>query len=322
MNEQVSQVPAPIAGMFNIALTQSNFQALADEANALVFNEDNLTKIKDFLDKARKVDKAITATHKTGKEKALEECRNWDKAKNTFLETVAGITEVAQKEYERMCADIENRRRQAEQEKQRIQNIKTGIESNALTFSKQIADCKTTDDLTRVERNINLEKTRKEKYQEFLPELITRLNELNGILANQKVLVKELEENERQQAIAKQQEDANKLIELQQQQATKQAQMEENKTVVQETAINQSINAPQTIVPEEVIPAVKARRTVWSFEVINEKEVMKKSPELVIFTLDKDKVKTMQKTLKDSGQFDGKTELVLNGIRFYEEKTY
>ncbi len=320
MSEQVSQVPAHIAGMFNISLTQSNFQALADEANALVFNEDSIPKIKDFLDRCRKVEKAITATHKTGKEKALEECRNWDKAKNTFLETVAGITEVDQKEYERMCADIENRRRQAEQEKQRIQNIKTGIESNALTFSKQIADCKTSDDLTRVERNINLEKTSKEKYQEFLPELITRLNELNGILADQKVLVKELEENERQQAIAKQQEDANKLIELQQQQAQKQAQMEENKTVVQETAINQSINAPQTIVPEEVIPAVKARRSVWKWEVVNEKETVRRMPDWTKISIVEEKVDEYLKAKKAEG-IDGE-EFVTAGIRFWLDKTY
>lgn len=322
MSEQSLPVPAPIAGQFNIALTQSNFQALADEAHTLVYNEDNLQKIKDYLDRCRKVEKAITATHKTGKEKALEECRNWDKAKNTFMETVAAITAVPQKEYEKLCEGIEARRKRAEKEKQRIAAIKSGIESNAITFAKQIADCKTTDDLTRVERNINLEKTRKEKYQEFLPDLVTRLNELNGILASQKATVKELEENERQQAIAKQQEDAEKLIELQRQNEEKKSQMEDNRVLVQEAAINQSVNTAQTIVPEEVIPVVKTRRTVWNFEVVNEKEVMKKSPELVIFTLDKEKVKAMQKTLKDSGQLEGKTELVLNGIRFYEEKTW
>lgn len=320
MSEPTSQVPAPIAGMFNIALTQSNFQALANEAQSLVYNEDNLPKIKDYLDRCRKVEKAITATHKTGKEKALEECRNWDKAKNTFLETVAGITEVPQKEYERMCADVENRRRQAEQEKQRVAQIKSGIESNAITFAKQIADCKTTDDLTRVERNINLEKTRKEKYQEFLPDLVTRLNELNGILANQKTTVKELEENERQQAIAKQQEDADKLLELQRQQEEKKSQMEDNRVLVQEAAINQSVNAPQTIVPEEVIPAVKARRSVWKWEVVNIKDTARKMPDWTTINIVDEKVDDYLKAKKAEG-IEGE-EFVTAGIRFWLDKTY
>ena len=57
-------------------------------------------------------------------------------------------------------------------------------------------------------------------------------------------------------------------------------------------------------------------------EVVNEKEVMKKAPELVVFTIDEEKVRNNLKLLKDSNQLEGKTELIINGIRYYEQKTF
>jgi len=52
-----------------------------------------------------------------------------------------------------------------------------------------------------------LEKTRKEKYQEFLEDATKRYTELNVALANQKKVVKQLEENARQQELAKKEQD-------------------------------------------------------------------------------------------------------------------
>jgi len=175
---QAPQLPAPIVGKFNLALTESKFQQLADEAATLIFNEDNLEKIKDFLDRTRKVEKAIEVTHKAGKEEALTIGRQWDAGKNAFLATVAGIKENPQAEYTRICQEVEKRRIAQQQEKARIESIKNGIESNAILFAKQIADCETSQQLTAIESKINLEKTRKEKYQEFLPEAATRFTAL------------------------------------------------------------------------------------------------------------------------------------------------
>lgn len=315
-------LPAPIVGKFNLALTESKFQALADEAGKLVFNEDNIDAIKEFLEKVRKVEKSIEATHKDGKAEALEIGRQWDAGKNAFMQTVSAIKQLPQVKYTELCNDIADRQRKQQEELARKQRIKDGIETNAISFAKKIADCKTSKELTDIERVINLEKTRKDKYEEFLEQATTRYTELNKLLAEQKVIVKELEENARQQAEAKKQNDDEALLKLQQEQEQKEAQIEENKINVQEVVINQSISAASVEEVPEVIPTVSARRTTWGFEVINEKEVMKRSPELVVFTIDNDKVKAMLKTLKDTDQLKGKTEIIVNGIRFFESKTY
>ena len=315
------QLPAVITGKFNLALTESNFQKLADKANKLVFNEDHLEEIKEFLESARKVERAIEATHKDGKAEALKIGRDWDTGKNTFMGTVAAIKEKAQTEYTKICQDVVRRQQEAKAEQDRIALIKQGIENNAVNFAKQIAACTTSESLTNVERLINLEKGRKEKYMEFIDQAVTRFTELNSILATQKVTIKELEENERQQAIAKQQQDDAKLLELQAENEKQQAKIEEAKVTVQETAINQSLNE-DIPVANTVFPTVSAKRTTWKYEVVDQKEVMKKAPELVVFSIDEEKVKANLKLLKDSGQLTGKTELVINGVRYYEQKTF
>jgi hypothetical protein len=315
------QLPAPIVGKFNLSLTETGFQKLADREKALVYNEDNLTEIKQFLDDCRAVEKGIEKTHEVGKAPAWKECKDWDLAKNTFMASVAPTKNRAQEKYTKLCKEIEERQKKQDEEKARKQRIKDGIETNAITFAKKIADCKTSKELTDIERVINLEKTRKDKYEEFLEQATTRYTELNKLLAEQKVIVKELEDNARQQEIAKQQQDDAKLLELQQQQEQKEAQIEENSIKVQETAIAQSVNAAPEEAPE-VIPTVTAKRTTWEFEVVSEKEVIKKAPELILFTIDKEKVKANLKLLKDSGQLTGKTEITINGIRYFEKKSY
>jgi hypothetical protein len=321
MTTVTTTTPPAIAGKFNIALTQSKFQQLADKANNLIYNEDNLEEIKQFLADTRKVEKAIEETHKDGKAEALKIGRDWDTGKNTFLETVAAIKLKPQQEYTKLCNDILLRQQQEEAEIQRKQTIKNGIETNAVQFAKDISNCTTSIELTNVERKINLEKTRKEKYMEFLDDANKRYTELNSLLATQKTTVKELEENARQQEIAKQQQDNAKLLELKEQQEQQEAKIEEAKVVVQETAINQSMKE-ETPIARTIFPSVSARRTTWKFEVVNEKEVMKKAPELVVFSIDEEKVKANLKLLKDSNQLEGKTELTINGIRYSEQKTF
>jgi DNA repair exonuclease SbcCD ATPase subunit len=320
--ENQLQVPAVITGKFNLSLTESKFQTLQDEADRLIFSEENLDAIKSFLDRCRKVEKGIEATHKDGKAEALLVGRQWDSAKNSFMEMVAAIKTGPQEKYAAICNDITRRQQEQEKERQRVAQIKQGIESNAILFANKIANAITTEELTAIERNINLEKSYKHKYQEFLQEAVDRFSQLNSQLADQKKRIKELEELRRQELEAQKKKDDEALLAIRAKQEEVTAQVEETKVVVQETAINQAVNSAAPVYAEEVLPQVKARRTTWKYEVLNINEVAKKSPHLVSIQINDDKVKEQLKTLKEAGNFDGKTEMVLNGIRFYEDKTF
>lgn len=321
MTTQKLQVPAAISGKFNIALAQSKFQQLQTKADSLVYNEDNLEEISGFLKDLRGVKKAIDETHKTGKAEALKIGRDWDAAKNLFTEQVASIELRPQSEYSRICREVEDRRLKAEQDRQRIIAIQNGIEQNAINFANSIAAAQTSERLTEIERLINLEKGRKEKYQEFLAKAVERFSELNNLLAQQKVTVKNLEELKRKELEAEKAANEELMIQLKLDREAAETKIEEQKISVQEKVIEQSVN---TFVPvaEEILPTVKARNTRWKYELVNEKEAMKKAPEMLVVSLNDDKAKEVLKTLKDTNQLEGKKELILNGVRYFEQVTY
>jgi len=322
MSTPTPVLPAVITGKFNIALTQSKFQLLANKADTLIYNEDNLEKIAVFLKDLRVVKNAIDDTYKEGKEESLKICQAWDAAKRTFKSMVTSIEEKPSREYTRLCQVVEQRKIDQQRELQRIQTIKDGITANATRFAQAIADCTTSIQLTDIERSINLEKTRKDKYGEFLEEAVARYSELNTILAEQKVTVREHERLLQEQLDAIKKNDEAKMIELEEKKEALEAKIEEAKTVVQETAINQVVNNPGSYVQitAEVLPEVKARRTTWKYAMVDYKKAF--AADLLDFSVNDEKCKQVLKTLKDTDQLSGKTELVLNGIRYYEEKTY
>lgn len=313
-----STLPANITGKFNIALTENKFQALADEASRLVYNEDNVALIKEFLDKGKKVIKAVEATHKDGKAEALQIGRNWDAAKNAFVSQVEAITELPSKKYDELCREMQRKAQEAENERTRIATIKSGIETNAVNFARMIADSTTTEQLTKIESTINLEKTRKEKYQEFLPDAINRYNQLNAILKTQKDSVREIEKIEEEKKKAEKEGNDALLLELQQKQETAEQKVEETKIEVQETAIAQSMSA--VVEPEVIMPIVKARRSVWKWELIDIKETAKKMPSFVQMQTVDEKIDEYLKARKAEG-ISGE-EFTFAGIKFYLEKTF
>lgn len=316
--EQV-QLPATIQGKFNIALTQSKFQELQNEQDKLVYNEDNLPAIEAYLKKVRVGAKETERVHKDGKAIAWKECTDWDKGKRVFMEMWTTLESKPQSEYSRICREVEERRMAQQREKQRKDQIKEGIETNALRFASDIAKCTTSQDLAYVERIINLEKSRKEKYAEFLDDAIARFSELNALLASQKVQVKELEELKEKERLAAAKEDDETLIELQEQRETLENKIEEAKIIVQETAINQSLSE-EVEEAEVLFPSVKARRSVWEWEVKDIKETAKKMPAWTTITTIEEKIDEYLKAKKAEGL--NVEEFEFAGIRFFLKKTY
>ena len=319
MTTTETALPAAIQGKFSIALTQSKFQELQNKADRLVYNEDNLEEIAAFLKSLRQVGKAIEETHKQGKAEALKIGRDWDAAKRAFMDQVTAVESKPQAEYSRICREIESRRMAEEREKQRKAQIKESIETNALRFASDIANCETLASLTNVERIINLEKTRKDKYQEFIGDAAEKFSELNALLATQKVRVKELEKIREEERIAAAKEDDEALMKLQEKKEAVQESIEEAKIVVQETAINQALEEPIEVA-ETIFPAVKARRSAWTWEVKDIRETAKKMPEWTEIKPIDEKIDEYLKAKKAEG-ISGE-EFTVAGIRFFLKKTY
>lgn len=312
--------PEIIKAKFNIALTEAGFQKVQDKVNALVINEDNVQVISDTINEVKALVKVIEKKHEEGKKPYWEAGKLWDVAKNDFLRVINGIVDPVNVKYTALCKEIQRKQEIQDKENARIAKIKKGIEDNTLSFSSQIAGCITIKDLLSIERLINLEKTRKDKYSEFITEAEERFNSLNEAVKLQKDSIKELEALKNVDI----NDDAAVLAAEDKKEAIT-ARIEENKVVVQQDAVNSFTKISSNYIPiaHTIYPPVKARRTTWEIELVDTKEALKKAPSLLTISLNKDAARLVYNALKDSGAIakDAK-EYTLNGIRYYERQLF
>lgn len=314
------EIPASIQGKFKLSLVQSKFQELVTMADSLIYDEDHIGEITNFLKKVRFSLKGIEDTHKEGKAPAWLVCSQYDLAKRTFSQLPMEIEKKVQGKYSKLCKDIEEKKQKDLLEAKREKDIKEGIENNALRFASSITDCKTSSELTKVESLINLEKSRTLKYAEFIDLARDRFTELNTLVATQKTRVKELEKIAEQEKVAIENNNEEKIIELQEKKEEIQDTIDEAKIIITETVINQSLNSVVVEPANVVYPSIKARRSVFTWDVVDIKETAKKMPEWTEITPITSKIDEYLSTKKKEG-ITGE-EFTFAGIRFYLKKTY
>lgn len=314
-NEALSLLPPSIVSKFNVGLTKLKYQELQEKVGNIVYSEDNLSEIAELLKAIRNAGKTIEAIHKEGKAAALKECQDWDLAKRTFIDLLATLEAEPQKKYSIICREIDDRRRKEEAERARKNAIQEGITQNCLKFAMDISSCRTLKDLTEIERLINLEKGRKAKYQEFIDEAVSSLNELTSLISKQKERLREIEALEEQ---AQNSDDEEDLSDIFAKKESLESEIEEEKITVQETAINTQLNRIEEA--DVIYPEVKARRSVWAWEVHDIKETQKKMPSWTEIVPKEDKINEYLKAKKQEG-INGE-EFYFAGIKFFNKKTF
>lgn len=305
-----------------IALTKQELvmQNLSDEGAAIVLNEDNLEIMAAFLKKVKTAEKAVDDEHERIKKPYWDSGKACDTAKKDLLGNLSSISSPVATAYKRICDEIDERKRQATLKIERDNQIKLGVESNIMDFSTKIAACNTRQQLTDVERLINLEKSpsRSQKYGDLHEFAIKTYDErLLPLLKDQKVKIDEKEELERR---LKAEQNPEKYDELQKKLDEKENEIIQNQVKVQEQALSQPI-AP-TVVAEEVFPDLKQSGGNMLCEIVDEKKVFTKHRELLNVEL---RVKDAQKlayTLRDAGAFGENKELIIDGLKFTIEKRW
>jgi hypothetical protein len=306
----------------NIALTkaQLGIQDLANRESKLVYNEDSIETIKSFLEDVRKAKKVISDTHKEIKEPILRQSQEIDASKREMEASVDVFGNPASQKYTKLCEDIADKIRKQQQEEQRKQLIQEGIGSNMINFSTKIANCKTNAELLKVESLINLEKSYKTKYAEFLDVAVEKFNSLTVLIKAQKENIKEFEKLEKERLDAEKKGNDEALLAIQEKQETLNNKTEELKVTVQETAINQSSTTVTTA--QEILPTVKARRSAWSWKPVDLAKTAKSCPSWVEMQTVDEKIDEFMKASKEQWIADGKDSLIINGIEFYLKVTY
>lgn len=314
-----------VLARMNIALTQKQLsvQKLQDEADSLEFTEDNIPAISAYLTKLNTIDKVTEEVHKEVKAPFLEGGRVVDAAKNSNLSLTAAIRTPVKAKFDKLCADVERKKAEARKETERQAAILAGIENNVIGFSAKIAACTTNAEIIAIENLINLEKSesRASKYGEFHKQAVDKYDTvLKPILKNQKGKIKEKEALEKQIKDAEEANNPVLLDELNEKKEKVEDEIQQNAVKVQEEALN---NAPIEHIPdaEEIFADTKFRRT-YTIEVADEKEAFKKAKDLLEISVNKTAANVVLQTLKDTGAFKEKADVILNGIKYSEIKNY
>lgn len=303
---------ATIKVKFNRELINGKVKELRELSNKIEYSKENIQWIAGFIENGRNIIKAINSVHKSGKAEALNICKQWDEAKKEALESVSFFTDVANR-YTKLCADVEAEKRRLELEEKQNRGYLLSIESKMVEYAKGISECKDYKQLTWVERVINLDKARAAKggFGKYSDVAVEKFEALTKNITEQKEIIKEIEVLKAGENIEELQEAIDETKQL-----LEEKRMEVQDTVVDEISTQKFQEAPK------VFNTVKARRTTWKYEIDDLQTILKKSPNLLNITLDDSKVKEIQNKLKGDGKFEGVTEFVYNGIRFFEHKTY
>jgi len=299
-------------------LTRLNYQAALDSFNAWKITTDNTAETQAKIKKVRAFTNTIKEIKAKLKAPALAECDYWENAYKEILAPLQTSLTAKEKELQIILDKQAEENKKILLEKARVDGIKGAIDKFLLDTATSIAQCTTTQGIVALEKTIGSHKANDSRYQEFLPELIERANELIPIIKKQKGIIKDLElvEQKKNEAIAGK--DDRALEALQDKEEALKHSLNETKINVQETSINQALKVDNT--PQVQTTAVKYRRQSWEWEVKDIKELAKKAPHLVEIVPNVEAIDEWLKTKKADGSLKDKDEETVMGIRFYLKK--
>lgn len=313
--------PEALKVSFSIALTRKygNYQKALDTVRNAYVAEDNLPEAQEWLRNLNAFMQDGDNERKAIKEPYLKQGQLVDAAFKEFIEPFRMAKERLQEKVNTVAQEVTRKQEEKRRALQLENTIKEYINNFILTFSVKIASADTNEHLISIERLINLEKANKSKYGEFLPMLVERCNELNVKIGEQKNIVRQRQDVIKKMAEARKAKDDEALHALVEADSVLTSKMADNTIRVQEQA------AAAMMVQRngtEEMEEIKARRTVWKAELVNLKECIKKQPDMLDFSLNTEKVRDAINTLKSAGALEGKEELIVNGIRYFQSKTF
>ena len=292
------------------------YQKLLQDGENLKFTKDGLVEQGTSLKTLRLV------------QKKLDEMENpytanwklWNSAKKSLTDPVADLLKRKEAEYRTLALEIEADKKKAEQERLRVSGIREAINTFFIGQSQAIAASQTLEELTGIEKLIGSHKANSSRYAEFLPELVEKASLLTPLIKTQKESIKKLEALKAAENAANEAGDDQAVIDARESQELLTDKIQEMSIKVQEKAIGMATKA-DVVEPEVVMPqSVSARRSVWTWEVVDIKETQKKMPNFVDLTPNKEKIDEYLKAKKAEGVSGD--EFTVFGIKFYLKRTF
>ncbi len=309
-----------VKATFNIELTRLDYQKVLQQIEDIVWTRENIDK--DLLAPAKFVANKITEKKEAIKRPYIDAGKIIQNEYNGVFNPINDAISRKANEKKILADQMQKEADQANAEAERIRTINSTMATFISNITNEITTADNEKVIAALEMRIGSEITRKNIYQELLPQMKEQCEALKPLVKMQKDYIKKLKEATKQQAAATATGDDEKAVEMRAKAEDLKETIEENKLRLQQKAFEQVENSDTSVgMPTAVAP--KASRKWWTWEVTDVNALYKKRPELVDLVPNRVKIDEIFDKMKASGDFsNGNTEIFLNGIRFYEEKSF
>lgn len=311
--------PEVVKSKLQICLSgaEKSIQKLNDAEANLVYNEDNLAEIKNFIDGCKSAEKIVEDERVKLKEPFLQGSRNVDAGAKLLSSELAAVKLKANVQYQKLCDEVARKQREAAAEQLRVDGIRKQMNDFKTTYAVKISDAKTSQELVSIERLINLETGNKNKYAEFLEEFRTGCEPIRSLITAQKETVRKLEELERQALQAAENGSDEQVLEFMEQKEVLEAKIAEKAINIQEEAVSQASQPTESATV--IIPLIpKGGRLFYGWDLVDIKAATKKGWTKTI--LDDELVNQFFKENKD--KIVDEVGITEGGVRFFVKKKY
>lgn len=309
---------AIIKASFDLEANKQNYQLLLNNLSAITVTRDNVND--DLTKDGRQIIKQLTDKKDLESEAPIK----WHKS---ILSVYKELADPIKEQIDRISSEKkvislqiqeETRRQLAEQS--RIANAKQAIVDFTNKVANAIRNSSTDADIVAIEKMIGAEKTKKNLYQEFLPQLIEQCDGLRPQIKDQKENIRRLQAIEEKEKAALANGEIYEATALREEKELIQAVIEETGIRIHEKAYEQATTID--IVAPDVVDTAPKGRTNWKWRVDDIKLLQKKMPHLVKLVPDEDAIDLLLATKRADGSLKDKMEENLFGLTFFNDKTF
>lgn len=309
MTDTIEKAPTQeiVKANIQLELTKSGliYQFVLQGLENIKFTRDNIDKMRLKLAPGEKLVKQLNDRVNPYK----EAWQNDNAAKKSLLDPVQDALTRKKNELAKIAKEIADENAKIEAEKQRIANEEKAANDFFIRMSQEVSAATTDFEIVRIEKLIGSHSAK--------PMYKQKAETLKPIIAKQKEHIRHLEAIKEAEKKAEQSGDDEKIMQLREQQEQITAKIAEGNETVQFTAIKGAES--NVVVPEVVAPqTVKAKRSTWTWELIDIEQAKKKADWTKTVTNDA-VIDEHLKSIKDSAESE---DFVVSGIRFFVRKTY
>jgi hypothetical protein len=316
--------PAQVTGAlvkadFNIELTKLNYQQVLQSVESVTWTRANIND--DLLAPGNFVAKKLTDKKELMKRPFIDAGKVIQNEYNSVFNPLNDALSRKANEKKKLADQIQREDDLVNAEVERVKAINASMVSFISNITNEITSADNEKMIAALEMRIGSEVSRKNIYQELLPTMKQQCEELKPLIKKQKEYIKTLKAAEKSSEDAIKSGDDDKAIEMRYKAEEMKSTIEENKIRLQQQAFQTIENSDVTIgVPTATAP--KATRVWWTWEVVDVNTLFKKRPDLVDLVPNKNGIDTVFDRMQAEGRFIGKREVIVNGIRFFEEKSF